>query len=582
MARYLLRLITVLFLLTTTVPAVAGLFDKANQFVSAEQAFRFDFQQQQHRLLLSWKIKPGYYLYQQKITFSPYNMSLARWQLPTGTDHQDEFFGKTVIYSHDLQLPLTVNTAGPNATLTITWQGCAEAGFCYPLQTQQIPIDQLNATTTSIQPSLINTEAVVSKQQPANQNNASQTLPFTPLWALLIGIGVAFTPCVLPMYPLISGIILGSSRPRSLLQLLIPGVAYTQGMALTYTLLGIVVASLGVQMQAWLQSASILIGLSLLFIILALSMFGLFSLQLPASIQTRLTLWSNSQSRTAIGGIFIMGCLAGLICSPCTTAPLTAILLYIAQTGNVATGALTLYLYALGMGLPLLIVVLFGNKLLPKSGAWMQTIKQGFGFIILALPVFLLERIIGESWGLRLWSLLGISFFGWAFSASLHFKQGVGRWSQIIWLALALIAARPLQDWIFSPANIIVENTRPLFEPVADYAQLRAKLQQNNGKITMLDLYADWCVACKEFEKYTFTDAGVKTELGKLQRLTANFTTASDSNRQFQQQLSVLGLPSILFFDGKGQEIPGSRINGFMPAAAFLQHLQQLPQTGDQ
>ncbi len=569
-----------LILLTATVPVFAGIFDKTSQFVAAENAFRFDFQQQQQQLLLKWEIKPGYYLYQQKISLTPHHLSLAPWQLPQGKDHQDEFFGKTVIYTNDLQLPLTINSASADASLTLSWQGCAEAGFCYPPQTQTIPIDQL---ATSVTPS---TPPVLSQPEPNNTLAASkshdrQSLPFTPLWALLIGIGVAFTPCVLPMYPLISGIILGASRPRSLFQLLIPGMAYTQGMALTYTLLGVVVASLGVQMQAMLQSAWVLISLSLLFLVLALSMFGLFSLQLPASIQTRLTLWSNRQSSAAIGGIFVMGCLAGLICSPCTTAPLTAILLYIAQSGNVVTGALTLYLYALGMGFPLLLVVLFGNKLLPKSGPWMQTIKQGFGFIILALPVFLLERLIGETWGLRLWSLLGLSFFSWAFSASLQFKQGIGRLSQIIWLALALIAARPLQDWFFAPAKINTETQKTPFSTVVNYPQLKEKLQQNADKLTILDLYADWCVACKEFEKYTFTDPQVKTELDKFQRLTANFTMDSEENRQFQTQLSVLGLPSILFFDRRGVEIPDSRISGFMTAPAFMQHLHQL-QSHDQ
>ncbi|MBL1167145.1 protein-disulfide reductase DsbD, partial [Escherichia coli] len=215
---------------------------------------------------------------------------------------------------------------------------------------------------------------------------APNDLPFSPLWALLIGIGIAFTPCVLPMYPLISGIILGREKPHSSGRILALAVVYVQGMALTYTLLGLVVAAAGLQFQAALQHPYVLIGLSVLFIALALSMFGLYSLQLPASLQRRLAGWSNTQKGGSMPGVFLMGALAGLICSPCTTAPLSAILLYIAQSGNMWAGGGTLYLYALGMGIPLVLVTLFGNRLLPRSGPWMQYVKEAFGFVILALP----------------------------------------------------------------------------------------------------------------------------------------------------------------------------------------------------
>ena len=208
------------------------------------------------------------------------------------------------------------------------------------------------------------------------------------------------------------------------------------------------VAAAGLQFQAALQHPYVLIGLSVLFIALALSMFGLYSLQLPSALQTRLASWSNTQRGGSLTGVFLMGALAGLICSPCTTAPLSAILLYIAQSGNLWAGGGTLYLYALGMGIPLVIVTLFGNRLL-RSGPWMQYVKEAFGFVILALPVFLLERVIGDLWGLRLWSLLGLAFFGWAFALSLRSARGWARVLQLLLLAAAVIAARPLQDWAF-------------------------------------------------------------------------------------------------------------------------------------
>ncbi len=266
-----------------------------------------------------------------------------------------------------------------------------------------------------------------------------------------------------------------------------------------------------------------------------------------------------------------------MICSPCTTAPLSAILLYIAQSGNLWAGAGTLWLYAVGMGLPLIAVTLFGNRLLPKSGPWMQTVKEGFGFVILALPVFLLERVLGDAWGLRLWSLLGVAFFGWAFSVSLRASSGKWRVVQIIMLAAALISARPLQDWAFGGPAAQHQAVAPLpFHTIQTPQQLDSALQQARGRITMVDLYADWCVACKEFEKYTFSDSAVRDSLSQVQLLQANVTANNASDNALLQHLQVLGLPTILFFDAQGREIAGSRITGFLNAADFRAHLQKL------
>ncbi len=438
MAARISHLIALLFTLLLCLQAQASLFSptSTNRFVPVNQAFVFDFNQQGSQLTLNWKVKSGYYLYRQQIHITPQQAKIAPVALPPGQPHEDEFYGKSEIYPDDLAIPITLQQAANGATLSVTWQGCAAAGFCYPPETQTIPLSPVVAS--SVPPTVSSPPAT-----------AAIPLPFSPLWALLIGIGVAFTPCVLPMYPLISGIILGGQRRYSFGRLFALAMVYVQGMALTYTLLGVVVAAAGLRFQAALQHPYVLTGLSVLFVILALSMFGLFSLQLPASLQTRLTLWSNRQQGGSLIGVLLMGALAGLICSPCTTAPLSAILLYIAQSGNMWAGAGTLWLYAVGMGLPLIAVTVFGNKLLPKSGPWMQSVKEGFGFIILALPVFLLERIAGEIWGLRLWSLLGVAFFAWAFSVSLRAHSGKWRVVQIVMLAAALISARPLQDWVF-------------------------------------------------------------------------------------------------------------------------------------
>jgi len=556
------RFFTLILLLCST-SAFAGLFDAPGRsnFIPADQAFVFDFQQNQHDLSLNWQIKDGYYLYRKQVSITPANAKVGEPQLPAGEWHEDEFYGKSEIFRHQLVVPVSVNQANTGATLTVTYQGCADAGFCYPPETKIVPLSEVTAAAQPAAP-------------PASEKGEDHAeLPFSALWALLIGIGIAFTPCVLPMYPLISGIVLGGKQRLSTGRALLLAFIYVQGMALTYTALGIVVAAAGLQFQAALQHPYVLIGLSVVFTLLALSMFGLFTLQLPSSLQTRLTLMSNRQQGGSAGGVFMMGAIAGLICSPCTTAPLSAILLYIAQSGNMWLGGGTLYLYALGMGLPLILVTVFGNRLLPKSGPWMETVKIAFGFVILALPVFLLERVIGDVWGLRLWALLGVAFFGWAFITSLQAQKAWMRIVQIILLAAALISVRPLQDWAFgAPA---AQNQAHLnFTQISNVDELNHALAQAKGKPVMLDLYADWCVACKEFEKYTFSDPQVQNALKDTVLLQANVTANNAQDKALLKQLRVLGLPTILFFNAQGEEQPSERVTGFMDATAFSAHLR--------
>ena len=562
------RFLTLILLLCST-SAFAGLFDAPGRssFTPADQAFVFDFQQNQHELNLTWQVKEGYYLYRKQIGITPAQAQVGKLQLPAGVEHEDEFYGKSEIYRGQLSVPVTVDQADKGATLTVTYQGCADAGLCYPPETKVIPLSEVKAAAmTAVSPLPSGERAVV-------RGESGTDLPFSALWALLIGIGIAFTPCVLPMYPLISGIVLGGKQRLSTGRALLLAFIYVQGMALTYTALGLVVAAAGLQFQAALQHPWVLIGLSAVFILLALSMFGLFSLQLPSSLQTRLTLMSNRQQGGSAGGVFVMGAIAGLICSPCTTAPLSAILLYIAQSGNMWLGGGTLYLYALGMGLPLILVTVFGNRLLPKSGPWMETVKTAFGFVILALPVFLLERVIGDVWGLRLWAMLGVAFFSWAFISSLNASKPGIRIVQILLLAAALVSVRPLQDWAFG-APAAQSQAHLNFTPVENIDALHRALVQAKGKPVMLDLYADWCVACKEFEKYTFSDPQVQTALKDTVLLQANVTANSEQDKALLKELKVLGLPTILFFNAQGEEQPAQRVTGFMDAATFSAHLR--------
>ncbi|ATX85908.1 protein-disulfide reductase DsbD [Klebsiella aerogenes] len=567
------RIITLILLLCSA-SASAGLFDAPGRsnFVPADRAFAFDFQQNQHDLNLSWHIKDGYYLYRKQVTLTTKDAAIVEPSLPPGEWHEDEFYGKSEIYRQRLTLPITLTQASKAATLTVTYQGCADAGFCYPPETKVVPLSPVLADSDKAQAAKPSASATLPAS--GSQTGAEPaSLPFSALWALLIGIGIAFTPCVLPMYPLISGIVLGGKQRLSTARALLLAFIYVQGMAVTYTALGLVVAAAGLQFQAALQHPYVLIGLSVVFIALALSMFGLFTLQLPSSLQTRLTLMSNKRQGGSPGGVFAMGAIAGLICSPCTTAPLSAILLYIAQSGNLWLGGGTLYLYALGMGLPLILVTVFGNRLLPKSGPWMAHVKTAFGFVILALPVFLLERVIGEAWGLRLWSLLGVAFFSWAFITSLGASKPWLRLVQIVMLGAALVSARPLQDWAFG-APAVQQQAHLEFTRVSTVDELNQALAQAKGKPVMLDLYADWCVACKEFEKYTFSAPEVRQALKETVLLQVDVTKNSAQDAALLKHLQVLGLPTILFFNPQGEEQPAQRVTGFMDAAAFSAHLR--------
>ncbi len=567
MALRFLTLIALFFSAT----ASAGLFSNQgnNQFVPVDSAFAFDFQQQGSALTLKWQVKPGYYLYRQQIKLTPEKASLADFTLPAGKWHEDEFYGKSEIYPDSLNVPLQLARAETGSTLSVTYQGCASAGFCYPPETKIVPLStvvaQAQAPAAAVAP-------VQSAPESADQQPA-QRVPFSALWALLIGIGVAFTPCVLPMYPLISGIVLGGQKRLATGRALLLSFLYVQGMALTYTVLGLIVAAAGLSFQAALQNPWVLGAISVMFVVLALSMFGLFTLQLPSSLQTKLALASNRHQGGSPGGVFAMGALAGLICSPCTTAPLSAILLYIAQSGNMWLGGATLYLYALGMGLPLILITVFGNRLLPKSGPWMENVKTAFGFIILALPIFLMSRILGEEWGLRMWSLLGLAFFGWAFITSLRAQRSWARVIQIALLGLALISAKPLQDWAFgTPAA--AQTAHLNFTKISSVEQLDRTLANANGKPVMLDLYADWCVACKEFEKYTFSDPAVQSALKDTVLIQADVTANSPQDKALLRHLQVLGLPTIVFFGSDGKELPQARVTGFMDAPAFESHLR--------
>ena len=573
----------------TAMAAQADLFNNKTKFLPVDQAFQLDVQRSDAGVSMQWQIAENYYLYQDKLAFSVNGKPVenAPQFLSSAEQYEDPYFGLVTIFKHDLNLTLPLKDSQPQDLLEVTYQGCAK-GFCYPPETKQFQLGDLSSNVSAShemqnsvethQPSqsAVENANVFSSQQNQLAESLSQS-KYAMLWFFVLGIGLAFTPCVLPMLPLLSAIVIGGRKEEtSNWRALALSFVYVQGMALTYTLLGLVVVLIGLPFQIALQSPYVLIGLSIVFVLLALSMFGLFTLQLPSSLQTKLTQFSQQQKSGAFFGVFVMGAIAGLVASPCTSAPLSGALLYVAQSGDFVIGAFTLYLLALGMGLPLILITVFGNKILPKSGAWMENVKTAFGFVMLALPIFLISRIIPSMWEPRLWALLGVSFFIWL--ATQMRSNGIGLFFRIVFFVAAMVSAQPLQNWVWQDnaatsqaanAQSAVKNSL-VFQQISTYDELQAVLKQHPNKMAMLDLYADWCVACKEFEHKTFADPQVQTALSDVLLLRVDMTNNSESNRTLMKALAVTGLPTIIFFNQQGEEIQAQRITGFLPAEAFI------------
>ena len=583
------RILLFLFFIFTALSTQAGLFDKKPAFLPVDEAFQFSAakSENQENVIVNWSIAEGYYLYQEKISVKLNQEETSSFDMPTFSispeDYNDPYFGLMKIFKKPVQAIFKASQPPLKAedVVEIAYQGCTE-GFCYPPEVKEIKVADLPIAQVANTEQTSEKSTALSAQPKAEQDRLAESL-FNSKYAVfgffLLGLGLAFTPCVLPMLPLLSAIVIGQNQRPNMWRAFALSFVYVQGMALTYTLLGLIVAAIGLPFQVALQHPYVMIGLSIIFVLLALSMFGVFTLQLPSSLQTKLSLLSQQQKAGALGGVFLMGMIAGLVASPCTSAPLSGALLYVAQSGDLFTGAITLYLLALGMGVPLILITLFGNKILPKSGMWMETVKKLFGFVMLALPVFLISRILPDEWTPRLWAMLGTAFFIWfAFQMP---KNGTGWVFRILFLVAAMISVKPLQTWVWGETSTpsAVENkvvSHVEFKKVKSEAELQQALSENNKSLVMLDLYADWCVACKEFEKETFSDPSVQKAFGDMLLLQVDMTKNSEENRALMTKYKVLGLPTILFFNQNGKEIEGSRVNGFMPPVEFLQWIEKI------
>lgn len=569
-------------------------------FLPVEQAFVFDFDQQGNTLFVGWDIAPDYYLYKKKIEIIAKGANIQVGDSGSGEIIEDEFFGKTAVFFNAVSVISKLSNVTDGAVVKVRYQGCAKAGLCYPPEVISIPLSVISgvqiknvdqnsasdkAATAQSTFAALNEPAAESatnsgdteKELTFTEQLASQSLITNLLIFFVVGVGLAFTPCVFPMFPILSSLIAGQQN-LSTKKAFALSFVYVQGMAVTYAALGLVVAALGGQVQGYLQHPFVLISFSLLFVLLAMSMFGWYEIKLPSSMMNKLTQVSNNQKGGNYVGVFLMGVLSGLIASPCTTAPLSAALLFVAQSGDYLVGGLTLYVLSLGMGLPLLLLGTSGGKLLPKAGGWMEQVKTLFGFVMLIVPLILLERLVSADIILLMAGVLALAtalyLHHWQ-SSQTQRKLKTALWFAATLLVITGFTLTKNYFWPVQVQTVQVSSQNNEFKQVADLAELKEAVAQANdeGRMVMVDLYADWCVACKEFEHYTFPDAQVQDEFSHYQLIQIDLTESDNKTIELMEEYTVFGLPSILFFNTQGKELSTQRVTGFLNAEDFAKHL---------
>ena len=547
-------------------------------------------------VVVRFEIAKGYYLYRDKFRFSvePASVQLGAPSLPKGEPKVDDTFGAVEVYYQQVQilLPVTRNSSGTlPLTLSVSSQGCADAGVCYPPQRQTLSVE-LPDPSTAAQPSPGGNES-----NEANESGRiAQLLKNAELWLVVLsffgfGLLLSLTPCVFPMLPILSGIIVGAGRDGhgvSHRRGFVLSLGYVLGMAVTYAVAGVAAGFSGTLLSSSLQNAWVLGGFALIFVVLALSMFGFYELQLPTLLQSQVSQEAAQIKGGSLPGVALMGALSAVIVGPCVAAPLAGALLYIGQSGDALQGGLALFFMALGMGVPLLVVGASAGTLLPKSGAWMVAVKKAFGVVMLASALMLVAPLIPVAVQLAGWALLLIvpaiylkaidplpaHAGNWP-----HFWKGIGVVMLIAGAALlvgALSGARDPWQPLAGLRGAAASEARSLpFARVASLAELDARIAASSQPV-LLDFYADWCVSCKEMERETFADPRVQRQLAGWTLLRADVTANSDDDKALLARFSLFGPPAIVFFDAQGRQADQVRVVGFQNVDAFLATLARV------
>jgi thioredoxin:protein disulfide reductase len=561
-----------LTLLLTSSLATADIIKNQVEFLSPDEAFQPSIKIiTDNHLEVTWNIKEGYYLYLGMFEFSVdnSNMKIIKVDMPEGKKKKDEFFGDVDVYYNSAKANIYFDIITSNSNLILKYQGCADAGLCYPPVTKKFPLEQYAENSSY----LLKTSST-ENQYSFSQKLSEQSIILNISLFFLAGLLLAFTPCVFPMIPILTGLIVGQGENISTKKSFLLSLTYVLSMSLTYAAAGVLIALSGTNIQADLQNPYILSSFALLFIILALSMFNVIRIQMPASIQNLLISKSNTNSSGTYIGVGIMGSLSALIVGPCVTAPLIGALIYISITNDFIIGGAALFSLGMGMGAPLLILGTSASELTKKIGPYLEIANKVFGVLFLIVSIWLIERIVSAEIAAYLWAILSI-IIAIGLLKIIVFKRfakfTVNFLSTLLFIYSGLQVYGVNINKNFNPIFSFIEQPQlTLFIKISDTKELFTQIR-NSKKITMVDLYADWCVACKELDKYTFSEEKVAYLLKNLNLIKLDITKTNDDNSKFLKDYKLFGPPAILFFNNNGKEIRQARIVGFINAKDFIE-----------